>query len=148
MTGTAFAILAMFLLKFSIQIFFRSFWHQRIYATTLGSRDIATLRFCDAVVVGVVEEVGVVVGLGDSKSWMYLVNVLKWLCLKLQNIFVLKFQYLFVSYKKMYLSQIATIYLFWHCWFRLGVSQVIRTHTCTIHWILPTKTVNKGFFRF
>ena len=27
-------------------------------------------------------------------------------------------------------------------------SQVFSAHTCTIHWILPTKTVKKGLFRF
>ena len=30
---------------FLFRIFFRSFWHQRIYATTLGSRDIVKVRF-------------------------------------------------------------------------------------------------------
>ena len=29
-----------------------------------------------------------------------------------------------------------------------SVSQVFSAHTCTIHWILPTKTVNKGLFSF
>ena len=28
------------------------------------------------------------------------------------------------------------------------ISQVFSAHTCTIHWILPTKTVNKGLFSF
>ena len=55
--------LTFYFFKFLIHNFFRSFWHQRIYDTTLGSWDIA---FCDVVVAGVV----VVVGIGDSRSWI------------------------------------------------------------------------------
>ena len=29
-----------------------------------------------------------------------------------------------------------------------SVFQVFSAHTCTIHWVLPTKTVNRGLFRF
>ena len=54
-------------LQIFFQILFRSFWHQRIYDTALGSRDIAMWRFLWRGAAGA--------GIGYSSSW--LLNI-KW----------------------------------------------------------------------
>ena len=53
-----------FFWKFLFRICFRSFWHQRIYDTTLGSRDIAMWRFL-WLTDGRMDR-----GIGYSRSWM------------------------------------------------------------------------------